>query len=103
MVQLDARGKPVNPLNGQYRQATPHEKGAAVEMYFDGLSYRRPAENMEQYFGRETWSTSVYRWVRELKEKEEDVLRPMKLTPAACGLPMRWWSRLAARIIGFSM
>ena len=59
MVQLDARGKPVNPPTGQYRQATPHEKGTAVEMYFDGLSYRRTAGNMDQFFGRDTGSTSV--------------------------------------------
>ena len=79
VVQLDARGKPVNPPNGQYRQATPHEKGAAVEMYFDGLSYRKTAGNMDQFFGRDTGSTSIYRWVRELTEKADSVLRPMKV------------------------
>ena len=79
MVQLDARGKPVNPPNGQYRQATPHEKGAAVEMYFDGLSYRRTAGNMDQFFGRPTNQMSVYSWVRDLSKKADEVLRPMKV------------------------
>ena len=51
---MDANGKPVNPPAGKYRQATPHEKGAAVAMYYDGLSYRRTAENVGQHFGRET-------------------------------------------------
>ena len=80
MVQLDARGKQVKPAPaGKYRQATPHEKGAAVDLYFDGVSYRWTAENMEQFFGRDTGSTSVYRWVRELTEKADEVLRPMKV------------------------
>ena len=78
VVQLDANGKPVKPP-GPHAQATPHEKGAAVEMYFDGLSYRRTAGNMDQFFGRETGSTSIYRWVRELAEKADSVLRPMKV------------------------
>ena len=80
MVQIDARGKPVKPAPaGKYRQATPHEKGAAVEMYFDGLSYRRTAGNMDQFFGRATTQVSVYRWVRDLSKKADDVLRPMKV------------------------
>ena len=79
VVQLDARGKPINPPNGQYRQATPHEKGAAVEMYFDGLSYRQTAGNMDQFFGRPTNQMSVYAWVRDLSKKADDVLRPMKV------------------------
>ncbi len=79
VVQLDARGKPARPPNGQYRQATPHEKGAAADLYFDGVSYRRTAKNMEQYFGRETGQMSVYRWVRDLSKKADEVLRPMKV------------------------
>ena len=58
---------------------TPHEKGAAVDLYFDGVSYRRTAENMDQYFGRETGQMSIYRWVRELTGKADSVLRPMKV------------------------
>ena len=80
MVQIDARGKQVKPAPaGKYRQATPHEKGAAVEMYFDGLSYRKTAGNMDQFFGRDTDPTAVYRWVRDLSKKADDVLRPMKV------------------------
>ena len=78
VVEIDARGKPVKPP-GPHAQATPHEKGAAVEMYFDGLSYRQTAGNMDQFFGRETTQVSVYRWVRDLSKKADDVLRPMKV------------------------
>ena len=77
VVELDENGKPVKPP-GPHAQATLHEKGAAVDMYFDGLSYRWIAENMDQYFGRETGQMSVYRWVRKLTEQADAVLRPMK-------------------------
>ena len=76
---LDDKGAPVKP-DGKHPQATPHEKEAAVDMYFDGLSYRRTAENVGQYFGRETHHQTVYRWVRELSEKADEILRPMKVT-----------------------
>ena len=69
VVQLDARGKPVNPPNGQYRQATPHEKGAASDLYLDGVSYRRTAKNMEAYFGRDMDPTVVYKRVRDLSKR----------------------------------
>ena len=75
---LDANGKPVKPA-GKRPHATPHEKEAAVDMYFDGLSYRRVARNMEQYFGRKTDPKTVCRWVRELTGTADDVLRPVKV------------------------
>ena len=75
---LDANGKPVKPP-GPHAHATPHEKGAAVDLYFDGLSYRRTADNMEHYFDRETNTATVYRWVRDLSKKADEVLRPMKV------------------------
>ena len=78
MIVVDANGKPVKP-EGKRPHATPHEKGAAVDMYFDGLSYRRIAGNMEQYFGRETDPMTVYRWVRESTGKADEILRPMKV------------------------
>ena len=63
---------PMRPHRGATHWLNPHEKGAAVEMYFDGLSYRRTAGNMEpiQFFGRETNTATVYRmgvyaWVRD--------------------------------------
>ncbi len=46
--------------------ATPKEVGAAVDMYFDGLSYRRTAENVEEYFGRKTHAASNARKGRTL-------------------------------------
>ena len=76
---LDAKGAPVKPA-GKRPHATPHEKGAAVDMYYDGLSYRRTAENIGEYFGRKTDPSTVYDWVRDLAAKADEVLRPMKVT-----------------------
>ena len=78
LVLHDAAGRPVKP-EGKRPHATPHEKGAAVDMYFDGLSYRRVAGNMEQYFDRKTDAATVYRWVRELTGQADEILRPMKV------------------------
>lgn len=78
VVVLDANGKQIRE-EGKRQHATPHEKGAAVDMYFDGLSYRRVARNMEQYFGRKTEPKTVYRWVRELTGTADDILRPQKV------------------------
>ena len=76
---LDDKGKPVKPA-GKRPHATPHEKGAAVDMYFDGVSYRRTAENIGHYFGRETSPGSVYAWVRDLGAKANEALGQMKVT-----------------------
>ena len=38
------------PPTRKYRQATPHQKGTVMDMYFDGVSYRPTAENVGQYF-----------------------------------------------------
>lgn len=58
-VALDANGKPVSH-DGPHVHATPCKKGTAVDMYSDGLSYRWTAENVGQYFGRETHPITVY-------------------------------------------
>ena len=76
---LDANGILVKPP-GPHAHATPHEKGAAVDMYYDGLSYCRTAENVGQCSGREINATTVYRWVRGLAAKADEILRPMKVT-----------------------
>ena len=76
---LDDKGKPVKP-EGKRPHATPREKGTAVDMYFDGVSYRRTAENIGHYFGRETSPGSVYAWVRDLGAKANDVLGQMKVS-----------------------
>ncbi len=78
LVLHDAAGRPVKP-EGKRPHATPHEKGAAVDMYFDGLSYRKVAGNMETYFDRKTDAATVYRWVRELTGQADEILRPMKV------------------------
>ena len=77
-IPIDDRGKPVKP-EGKHPHATPREKGAAADLYFDGRSYRRIAGNMDQHFGRETGSTGVYRWARELTEKADSVVKPMQV------------------------
>ncbi len=79
VIILDENGKPVNPPTPIHPHATPHEKGAAVDMYFDGLSYRRTAENIGQYFDRKTNPATVYRWVRELTERADEIVKPMKV------------------------
>ena len=45
---------------GRKAHATPQMVGAAVDMYFDGISYRRTAENVHEYFGRETDGLTSY-------------------------------------------
>ena len=78
VVVLDDTGKPIKPA-GPHPHATAHEKGSAVDMYFDGHSYRQVARNMGQYFDRDTGEATVYRWVKELTAKADDILRPMKV------------------------
>ena len=78
LVQLDERGKPVKPP-GPHAHATPHEKGAAVDIYFGGHSYRRTAGNIGEYFGKDTNTATVYRWIRDLSKKADEALRPMKV------------------------
>ena len=99
VVALDVNGKPVSH-GGTHTHATLRKKSAAVDMHFDGLSYCGPAEKVGQYFGRKTHRMTVYRWVRELTEKEDEILRPMKVAPAIVGLPMGWWSISRARNTG---
>ena len=59
--------------------ATPQQIGAAVDMYFDGLSYRRVAENVEDYFDRKTGAASVYRWVQEQTARANDVVQDLRV------------------------
>ena len=61
------------------RHANPQEVGAAVDMYFDGLSYRRAAENVGDYFGRPTTGVTVYRWVRQETQKANDIVKDVKV------------------------
>ena len=48
-------------------------------MYFDGLSYRRVAENVGEYFGRPTSVGSVYSWVHESARRADEVVKEMKV------------------------
>ena len=48
-------------------------------MYFDGLSYRRIAENVHEYFGRETSPMTVFRWVQQETKRADEVVKDMKV------------------------
>ena len=50
-----------------------------MDLYYDGHSYRKTADNIGQYFDRETNTATVYRWVRDLSKKADEVLRPMQV------------------------
>ena len=67
------------PVKIHRGHATPQEKGAAVDMYLDGLSYRKTAVNVESYFGRPTEGKTVYRWVRDLTQKANGILDDQKV------------------------
>ena len=43
-------------------------------MYFDGLSYRRVAENVEEYFGRKTNPATVIRWVHDFADRAHEIV-----------------------------
>ena len=59
--------------------ATPAQKAAAVDMYFDGISYRRCAENIGEHFHRPTNAATVYRWVQEQTRRAGDMLNGVKV------------------------
>ena len=77
--RLPGGGAHTAPVVIHRGHATPQEKGAAVDMYIDGLSYRKTAVNVESYFGRPTTAQTVYRWVRELTQKANAVLEGQKI------------------------
>lgn len=52
-------------LDGRAKQI-----GAAVNMYYDGLSYKRIAENISEMFDRpEPSKRTIYSWVRRYTDK----------------------------------
>ena len=59
--------------------ATPQQIGAAVDMYYDGLSYRRTAENIGDYFDRETDASTVYGWVKDNTARAKEVVDGIKV------------------------
>ena len=67
------------PTPGRKPHATPQQIGAAVDLYFDGLSYRRTAENMGQHFDRPTNASTVYRWVQALSARANEVTKETKI------------------------
>ena len=74
-------------LNGGSRRphATPQQIGAAVDMYFDGLSYRRVAENIEEYFGRKTNAVTIMRWVHDYADRAHEIVHDTKIPTALSG------------------
>ena len=71
----------IDPASKKERRehATPIEVGAAVDMYYDGLSYRRVAENIDAHFGRKTNRATIYRWVQEETAKAKAVVEATKV------------------------
>ena len=55
------------------RHATPREIAAAVDMYFDGLSYRKVARNMGDHFNLATGQVTVHRWVQKYSQKASEI------------------------------
>ncbi len=53
--------------------------GAAIDMYFDGLSYRRTAENVGTYFGRDTNASTVYRWVQKHAALADELVKDIPI------------------------
>lgn len=53
---------------------TPQQIGAAVDMYYDGLSYRRVAENVGDYFNRPTAVGTVFSWVKDMTGQAKEVV-----------------------------
>ena len=64
---------------GRIPHATAAQVGMAVDMYFDGLSYRRTAENIGTYTGRPTTAASVYNWVHKEAQRANELLRDVKV------------------------
>ena len=51
------------------RHANPREIGAAVDMFYDGLSYRKVSDNMGEHFNLDTGGATVHRWVQDYSAK----------------------------------
>ncbi len=51
----------------------------AVDMYYDGLSYRRVAENIGTYTGRPTTAASVYAWVKREAKRATELMADVKV------------------------
>ena len=64
---------------GRKPHATPAQIGAAVDMYFDGLSYRRVSDNIGEHFGRTTDPVTVYRWVQDSTNRANEILSDTKI------------------------
>lgn len=67
------------PKPARKPHATPQQVGAAVDMYYDGLSYRRVAENIGDYFDRPTDAASVFNWVKKQSARAKAVVDDIKV------------------------
>ena len=65
--------------------ATAQQVGAAVDMYFDGLSYRRTAENIGDYFERPTTPAQFIVGYRSGPSGLPMLWAPRRSTPGASG------------------
>ena len=55
------------------RHANASERAAAVDMYFDGMSYRKVARHMGDHRNLETTPVTVYRWVQDYSKKASEI------------------------------
>ena len=74
--------------------------GAAIEMYYRGMSYKQIAEAMERMFDRpEPSKATVYEWVRDYTEKASEELKGQQPEVGD-----RWVAdELAVRVDGWQM
>ena len=64
---------------GRRHHASSREVGAAVDLYFDGLSYRRVAENMGEHFDHPTNAATVFRWVQLYSKRASEIVKDCKV------------------------
>lgn len=55
--------------------ASAKERAAAVDMYFDGFSYRKVARHMGDHHNLETTPVTVYRWVQDYSQRASDIAK----------------------------
>ena len=65
--------------NTESRQHTPQTIGTAVDMYYDGVSYKRTAENVAAAFDvKEPSKQTIYNWVHDYSAALADATKGLK-------------------------
>ena len=83
--------------SGETLDNRAQQVGAAVSMYYDGLSYKRIAENIAATFDRpEPSKRTIYQWVRNYTDK---AIVAMREYPAQASTDLACLRRVAAPIM----